>query len=118
MSATITATRHNATTPSKLDSSLVEREVTTHALYTVDDLLFNRGQTIPDTPLVAYPASAKGRADYVHHTAQDLDRFADYGADKYTSMGLVLEVHLYSSIRHQIINDILRTAAKQKLSLC
>ncbi|CZR53066.1 related to nonribosomal peptide synthetase MxcG (component of the myxochelin iron transport regulon) [Phialocephala subalpina] len=91
MSATLTATRHNATTSSKLDSSVVEREVTTHALYTVDDLLFNRSQTIPDAPLVAYPVSPKGRADYVHYSAQDLDRFADHGADKYASMGLVPE---------------------------
>jgi hypothetical protein len=118
MSATLTATRHNATTSSKLDSSVVEREVTTHALYTVDDLLFNRSQTIPDAPLVAYPVSPKGRADYVHYSAQDLDRFADHGADKYASMGLVPEVNTHSNMKRQMINGILRAPVKQKSSLC
>jgi hypothetical protein len=55
---------------------------------TVDDLLFNQSQTIPDVPLVAYPATARGRSDYVHYTAKDLDRFADHGAQKYASLGL------------------------------
>lgn len=61
-------------------------------MYTVDDLLFSRSQTIPDVPLVAYPATPRGQADYVHYTARDLDRFADHGASKYASLGLVSQV--------------------------
>ena len=55
-------------------------------LYTINDLLLSRCRTIPDVPLVAYPG--KGKADYVHYTANDLDRFADEGAKKYVLMGL------------------------------
>ncbi|QSZ28851.1 hypothetical protein DSL72_003356 [Monilinia vaccinii-corymbosi] len=58
-------------------------------LYTVDDLVYNRSQTIPDVPLVAYPASLRGRSDYVHYTARDLDRFADHGANTYSSINLI-----------------------------
>jgi hypothetical protein len=73
----------------KLDrAGVAVREVKTTILYTIDDLVFNRSQTIPDVPLVAYPATAKGKSDYAHYTAKDLDRFADHGARKYTSMGL------------------------------
>lgn len=61
-------------------------------MYTVDDLLFNRSQTIPEVPLVAYPATPRGRADYVNYSARDLDRFADHGANKYASMGLAPQV--------------------------
>ncbi|KUJ18380.1 acetyl-CoA synthetase-like protein [Mollisia scopiformis] len=94
MSAIIATPRHDYTATSKLDGADVAvNDVKTHALYTVDDLLFNRSRTIPDTPLVAYPASSRGRADYVHYTAQDLDRFADHSASKYASMGLVPENH-------------------------
>lgn len=58
-------------------------------LYTVDDLIYNRSQTIPDVPLLAYPGSLRGRSDYVHYTARDLDRFADHGANTYSSIGLI-----------------------------
>ena len=89
MSTTFTATRTLATATSKLDNLDVRVNGTTpQIMYTVDDLLFNQSQTIPDVPLVAYPATARGRSDYVHYTAKDLDRFADHGAQKYASLGL------------------------------
>ncbi len=68
-------------------------------MYTVDDLIFNRGQTIPDVALVAYPATGRSRADYIHYTANDLDRFADYGAKKYASIGLISQVRLQSIVK-------------------
>lgn len=72
------------------------------AMYTVDDLLFNRSQTIPDVALVAYPATGKSRADYIHYTAKDLDRFADYGAKKYASMGLIPQVRSPSTEKQHL----------------
>ena len=94
MSATIIKTaRNSATIGSKLDLAAVTiDENKGKAMYTVDDLLFNRSQTTADVPLVAYPATARGRADYAHYTARDLDRFADHGASKYVTMGLALQV--------------------------
>ncbi|KAB8300552.1 hypothetical protein EYC80_000712 [Monilinia laxa] len=65
-----------------------EKAIPNRPLYTVDDLIYNRSQTIPDTPLVAYPGSLRGKSDYVHYTARDLDRFADHGANTYSSIGL------------------------------
>lgn len=72
-------------------------------MYTIDDLIFNRSQTIPDVPLVAYLATPRGRSDYVHYTARDLDRFADHGAKKYASLGL----------EHKV-----RALGKQSVRLC
>ncbi|PQE30831.1 fungal specific transcription factor domain-containing protein [Rutstroemia sp. NJR-2017a WRK4] len=66
-------------------------------LFTVDDLVFSRSQSIPDTPLVAYPGSSRSKSDYVHYTARDLDRFANNGANKYASIGLVPKVITRSS---------------------
>ncbi|ATZ47711.1 hypothetical protein BCIN_03g00210 [Botrytis cinerea B05.10] len=71
------------------NSSQPAKTIPSRLLYTVDDLIYNRSQTIPDVPLLAYPGSPKGRADYVHYTARDLDRFADHGANTYSSLGLI-----------------------------
>lgn len=96
MSTTATETaRTSALTTSKSDAQTIN-ESRSKTMYTVDDLLFNRSQTIPDVPLVAYPATARGRADYVHYTARDLDRFADHGASKYKSTGLLPQVCIVS----------------------
>ena len=89
MSTTFTATRTLASATSKLDNLDVRvNGIKSPIMYTVDDLLFNQSQIIPDVPLVAYPATPRGRSDYVHYTAKDLDRFADHGAQKYASLGL------------------------------
>lgn len=96
MSATVTHTvrEASATQLSKFDAPV---GVTVRSLYTVDDLLYSRSQTIPDVPLVAYPATARSRSDYVHYTAKDLDRFADHGARKFASLGLIPQVCQYVS---------------------
>ena len=57
-------------------------------LYTIDDLLVNRASTSPDTPVLGYPASARGRSDYVYYSNRDLDRFADEAARHLLSLGL------------------------------
>jgi hypothetical protein len=96
MSTTFTATRTLATAAAKLDNLDIKvNELNTPIMYTVDDLIFDRSQTIPDVPLVAYPATPRGRSDYVHYTAKDLDRFADHGAKKYAALGLELQVRFH-----------------------
>jgi hypothetical protein len=99
MSTTFTTTKSISTTASTLDNLDVKvNEIKTPILYTVDDLLFNRSQTIPDVSLVAYPGTTRGRSDYVHYTARDLDRFADHGAQKYASLGLQPEVFFLTNV--------------------
>ncbi|RDW71704.1 hypothetical protein BP5796_07738 [Coleophoma crateriformis] len=58
------------------------------SIYTITDLLVQRARHSPNVSLLAYPGSSKGTDDYVHHTARDLDRFADEAARKYMSMGI------------------------------
>lgn len=65
-------------------------------LRTVTDLLLRRVEEAPDVDVLAYPASARGRDDYVDYTAKDLDRFADEAARKYAQAGLLPEVRLVS----------------------
>ncbi|KAF6835139.1 Iterative polyketide synthase CazM 2 [Colletotrichum musicola] len=60
-------------------------------LRTVTDLLLRRVEEAPDVDVLAYPASARGRDDYVNYTAKDLDRFADEAARKYAQAGLLPE---------------------------
>ena len=89
MSTILATTTHAVSSDANRGSSAVlAPHVKSPVLYTVDDLLFSRSQTIPDVHLVAYPATARGKADYAHYTARDLDRFADHGALKYSSLGL------------------------------
>lgn len=83
----------------RLESSpQTAKAIASRPLYTVDDLIFNRSQTVPDIPLVAYPSSLRGRSDYVHYTARDLDRFADHGANVLSSLGLKPSVSIYFHI--------------------
>lgn len=94
MSTTLTET--SAAVPigqSKLDGTSIDiKEIKAQSLYTIDDLVFHRSQTTPDVPLVSYPATPRGCADYVHYTARDLDQFADHGAEKYHALGLSPQV--------------------------
>ncbi|TID06887.1 Non-canonical non-ribosomal peptide synthetase FUB8 [Colletotrichum higginsianum] len=60
-------------------------------LRTVTDLLLRRVEEAPDVDVLAYPATARGRDDYVNYTAKDLDRFADEAARKYAQAGLLPE---------------------------
>jgi hypothetical protein len=89
MSSTQATTIHTVSWESNhSNDGIAVPQVKPPIIYTIDDLLFSRRQTIPDVPLVAYPDAVKGKAEYAHYTARDLDRFADHGALKYTSMGL------------------------------
>ncbi|TDZ41551.1 Adenylate-forming reductase Nps10 [Colletotrichum trifolii] len=58
---------------------------------TVTDLLLKRVEDAPDVDVLAYPASPRGRDDYVNYTARDLDRFADEAARQYARAGLLPE---------------------------
>ena len=55
---------------------------------TIDELLRKRAETHPNHPLLAYPKTFVGAADFVVYTARDLDRFADEVARKLQSNGL------------------------------
>lgn len=69
-------------------------EVISKKPQTINELLIDRAQNIPKTPLLAYPATPRGRGDYAYYTAYDLDRFADEAAHKLTSLGLHPQVRV------------------------
>lgn len=78
----------------------------TNRLYTIDDLIVDRATTSPDTPVLGYPASARGRADYVYYSNSDLDRFADEAARNLISSGLHSNVrYLALSLQASLGND-------------
>lgn len=58
----------------------------------INDFIVRQAQSIPDKPLIAYPASELGASDFVSYTAKDLDNFADEAAKALTSQGLVPKV--------------------------
>jgi len=57
-------------------------------IYTINDLLLERKKTIPESPLLGYPASTRGSGDYVYYTATDLDRFTDGAVKVLCDQGL------------------------------
>jgi hypothetical protein len=63
--------------------------------HTVDDLIQRRAKSHADTPLIAYPRSIRGCADFAEYTAKDLDRFADEIARGFHSQGLQPAVSLF-----------------------
>lgn len=56
--------------------------------YTIDDVLRKLIRDAPDEPLVGYPESSHGVADYVYYTPRDLDRFANGAVQEYKKAGL------------------------------
>jgi hypothetical protein len=58
----------------------------------INDFVVHQAQIIPDTPLIAYPASEQGASDFENYTAKDLDVFADEVARTLASHGLVPNV--------------------------
>ncbi|EXJ80150.1 hypothetical protein A1O1_08292 [Capronia coronata CBS 617.96] len=56
-------------------------------IHTIDDVLVERCSSIPDQPLVGYPASSHSAEDYVYYTAKDLDRFANGAIDDLVKQG-------------------------------
>lgn len=55
---------------------------------TIDELTIHLAQTIPNEPLVSYPAHEFGVSDFTDYTAADLDLFADEAAKELTRQGL------------------------------
>ncbi|KAF5011710.1 hypothetical protein FDECE_2170 [Fusarium decemcellulare] len=55
----------------------------------INDFMLHQARSIPDTPLIAYPASELGASDFVNYTAKDLDAFADEAAKALAGQGLV-----------------------------
>jgi len=67
-------------------------------VYTINDLLLERARTIPEEPLVGYPASTRGTDDYVYYNAKDLNRFANAAAKSLNDQGLPINVGLFHSL--------------------
>lgn len=63
-----------------------------HVINTVDDVLLCRLRTSPTAPLISYPATPRGKTDYMDYSADDLNRFVDEAVRKYASSGLIPEV--------------------------
>jgi hypothetical protein len=96
MTATILSEVSTGTTKSlsidRVDISV--EEFKTNRLYTIDDLIVDRASTSPNAPVLGYPASARGHADYVYYSNSDLDRFADEVARNLLSSGLRSNVRI------------------------
>lgn len=116
------ATARSLLTSEKPTVEIVETVKPVEQPRTVTDLLLRRVEEAPDVDVLAYPATARGRDDYVNYTAKDLDRFADEAARKYAQAGLLPEVCIYSiSLRPSpapVILTMIRTQTqpKQRLS--
>ncbi|KKY35657.1 putative l-aminoadipate-semialdehyde dehydrogenase [Diaporthe ampelina] len=55
---------------------------------TITDLLLSKVRETPDAVFIQYPATAKGKSDYVGYTVTDVDRLADEAARQYVARGL------------------------------
>lgn len=64
------------------------RVIPDNQLVTVTDLLLNKVCDTPDAVFIQYPATAKGKDDYVGYTVTDIDRLADEAARQYAKRGL------------------------------
>lgn len=63
----------------------------------VNDLLLRRVREGPYAPFFAYPATPRGKDDYVYHTVGDIDNYANAAARFYLHGGVVPEVHSFPS---------------------
>jgi hypothetical protein len=54
----------------------------------INDFILHQARSIPDTPLLAYPASELGSSDFADYTAKQLDSFADEAAKDLAAQGL------------------------------
>ncbi|KJR82998.1 uncharacterized protein SPSK_03912 [Sporothrix schenckii 1099-18] len=77
----------------RTEGSTVENDASsstpTPPLRVVNDLLARRVREGPHSPFFAYPATPRGKDDYVHHTVGDIDRYADAAASLYLQSGVV-----------------------------
>lgn len=59
---------------------------------TINDLLLRKVRENPDSVFLSYPATPRGKSDYVDYTVSQLDEFVDEAARKYVAGGLLPEV--------------------------
>ncbi|OCK87203.1 uncharacterized protein K441DRAFT_595033 [Cenococcum geophilum 1.58] len=71
--------------------SAAVNEIKYSSINTIDELLISRVKTGLNASLFAYPATLRGKSDYISYTAKDLDRFADKAARKFASLSLIPE---------------------------
>jgi hypothetical protein len=96
----MTATMLSAVSTGATKSLSIDRvvdsveEFKANRLYTIDDLIVDRASTSPNAPVLGYPASARGCADYVYYSNSDLDRFTDEVARNLISLGLHSNVRI------------------------
>lgn len=57
-------------------------------IYTIDDILIDRCQSIPNESLVGYPTSSHTAEEYTYYSAKDLDRFANGAIQVLKSQGV------------------------------
>lgn len=60
----------------------------------INDLIVNQAHLMPDLPLIAYPATEYGTADFTEYTARELDLYADEAAKHLSQQGLKPTVSL------------------------
>lgn len=58
---------------------------------TINDLLLSKVRENPDSVFLSYPATPRGKSDYVDYTLAELDEFVDEAARKYVAGGLLPE---------------------------
>ena len=83
----------------------------------INDFIIHQARSIPDTALIAYPATELGAADFVNYSARDLDTFADEAAKALASQGLVPKVRHYPLIDGQWLMFHRRRAVPRRRSL-
>lgn len=70
----------------------------------INDFILHQARTIPDTPLLEYPGTELGAADFVAYTARQLDEFADEAAKNLARQGLKPSVSDERSFVHAPTN--------------
>lgn len=71
-------------------------------IVTISDLFMSKVHETPNAVFLRYPATTRGKSDYVDYTVSDIDRLADDSARQYLSQGLHPEV---SRSRHVTSHD-------------
>lgn len=69
-----------------------QQQLADDQIETVDDLLLKRIRDYPDSAFISYPASPRGKSDYVDYTASQVDQFADEAARRYAASGVLPDV--------------------------
>lgn len=59
---------------------------------TIPELFLSKARETPDAVFLRYPATTKGKSDYINYTVSDIDRLADEAARQYLIQGLHPEV--------------------------